>query len=432
MGHKMPEARPTPVDLTKFYPQFSMAERDRRWSAVRLLMAMEGLDALIVMSNDASFGMATANMRYLTQVGSLCGGEVLFTMDAPPVVWNGNQPQMHEPTNPYMHTQNWVTDIRRSLGLVGLATEIRDRGLDRMRIGIAPFSSTLFRMPYIFAQQQQALKELLPNATLVQASGILERARLVKSDEEVEMVRRAGRLARKAISEMVKSSVAGATEAEIFANMSRTQIAGGGEPQAFNFLSSGPIDHPGAELWRLRHGSEPPASPSLRPVSNGDLVITEFHTAVGGYLAGAEFTVLVGDKIPDQLKRIWDVSVEVLEASAKALRSGNTVREAVAAIRKPVTDAQLSYTELGFHGHGLASPEFPTVVHPEKSDLSSMNGAGIGDIVLERNMVFGNNIDVYDPNWKFDVGCMYGDTMVVRDDGGEKLVDVPLTLGGTT
>ena len=57
-----------------------------------------------------------------------------------------------------------------------------------------------------------------------------------------------------------------------------------------------------------------------------------------------------------------------------------------------------------------------------------MNGARLDNLVLEENMVFGNNIDIFDPGWKPDVGCMFGDMMVVKKGGAQKFVNVPLEL----
>jgi Xaa-Pro aminopeptidase len=57
-----------------------------------------------------------------------------------------------------------------------------------------------------------------------------------------------------------------------------------------------------------------------------------------------------------------------------------------------------------------------------------MNGAKVGNLVLEEGMVLGNNIDLFNPRWKPDVGCVFGDMMVVRKGGAQKLVNVPLEM----
>lgn len=46
-------------------------------------------------------------------------------------------------------------------------------------------------------------------------------------------------------------------------------------------------------------------------------------------------------------------------------------------------------------------------------------------------MCFGNNLDLFDPKWKPDVGCLLSDRMVVRKNGAELLVHTPRELGVT-
>lgn len=426
-------AMPTaPASLHEWVPQLSLAERDARWARMRELMALAGLDAMVLIANDMSFGMATANLRYLTQIGSLCGGEAVFFLDADPVVWNSNQPQMHQPVNGYRQTQRWVDDIRLSEGMAGVAAELRKHGCGTGRIGVAPFSSSLFATPYILAAQQSALEQELPDATLVPAGWLMEQLRLIKSAEEIGMIRRAAEICRASLDALVESARPGTPEAVLVADMLRAQVARGAEPQVFTFLSSGPVEHPRGEAWRLLHGTEPPGAPTMRPLGAGDAVVTEYHTSYGGYLAGAEFTIYLGQSAPPRLKAIFDVCVETLEVSAQALRPGVTIREAYTAIRRPAERAGIDFVELGFHGHGLASPEFPTVVHrPGHGAPRSMDGTGIGDLVIREGMVLCNNIDLFDPAWKPDVGCMYGDTMVVGPEATTRLVGVPTEMACT-
>jgi len=59
----------------------------------------------------------------------------------------------------------------------------------------------------------------------------------------------------------------------------------------------------------------------------------------------------------------------------------------------------------------------------------TLNGHGIGDLLLEEGMTVGNNIDLHDRRWKSDVGVMFADFMVVRPGGAELLVNTPRELG---
>jgi Xaa-Pro aminopeptidase len=166
----------------------------------------------------------------------------------------------------------------------------------------------------------------------------------------------------------------------------------------------------------------------MRPLAHGDIIISEFHTKYGGYRCHTEFTVYLGRQAPKELLHIWDVSVECLEASKEALVAGRTINEAIEMIRRPAKRAQLDWVELGFHGMGSASPEFPSVVYGPGYGNNKLNGYGIGEMVLEEGMTFGNNIDLHDSRWKPDVGCMLSDFMVVRPNKAECLVGTPLTL----
>lgn len=419
-------ARATKVPM-QYVPQLSLAERDRRWARVRKRMLLAGLDALIFLGNDIYWGMGMANIRYLFQIDSQLAAEALFPMSGGPVVWN-NVPHMNRPTNMYLSLQEWTSDIRTKAGIAGIASEIKSRGLDGGRLGLVGFSSTIQTTPTLLHDDVEALKKQLPKATFVQASWLLEELRIVKSEEEINMLRKAGEIARKVVDTMIDTARPGIPEAVVYGAMINTQISNGAEPNIFNLFASGPIEHPSEELWHMLHGCEQPLSPTMRPLADGDLILTEWHTKFGGYRCHTEYTVYLGKRAPDPLRRIWDVSVECLEASKSALVAGRTVREAVDMIRKPADKAGLDFVELGFHAMGLASPEFPTVIYREGYGHNALNGFNIGDMQLEEGMAFGNNIDLHDSRWKPDVGCMLSDFMIVRPNRAECLVGTPTEM----
>ena len=353
--------------------------------------------------------------------------EAIFPLSGEPVVWN-NVAHMNRPTNMYLSLQEWTTDIRPKAGIGGVASELKGRGLDGGRLGLVGFSSTIQTTPTLLHDDVEALKRQLPGATFVQASWLLEELRIVKSEEEIGMLRQAGKIARKVVDVMTEVARPGVPEAVVYAAMINTQIANGAEPNIFNLFASGPVEHPSEELWHMLHGCEQPLSPTMRPLCQGDLILTEWHTKFGGYRCHTEYTVYLGKRAPDPLRRIWDVSVECLEASKLALVAGRTIREAVQMIRQPAVKAGLDFVELGFHAMGLASPEFPTVIYQHGYGHNALNGHNIGDIPLEEGMTFGNNIDLHDSNWKPDVGCMLSDFMVVRPQKAECLVGTPTQL----
>lgn len=422
---RAPIARAAP--LFEYMPQMSLAERDRRWDRVRKKMLMAGIDALVFLGNDIYWGMGMANMRYMFQVDSQIGADAVFGLTGEPTVWNAVA-HMNLPTNMYLSIQEWVRDLRVRGGMVVVAGELTDRGLARSKIGLVGFSSTIQTTTTLLHGDVLQLESLLPEAQFVDASALLQEMRAVKSEEEIEMLRKAGRIARKVVDAMISSARPGVADAVVYAEMVKTQIANGAEPNIFNLFSAGPVEHPADELWHLLHGCEQPLTPSMRPLQQGDIIMAEWHTKYGGYRCHTEYTVYLGKKAPKELQHIWDVSVECLEASKDALTAGRTIREALETIRRPARKAGLSWVELGFHAMGNASPEFPTVVYSEGYGSSTLNGHRIENMVLEEGMCFGNNIDLHDPSWKKDVGCMLSDFMVVRPGRAECLIDTPLEL----
>ncbi|MFO1195047.1 MAG: M24 family metallopeptidase [Rhodoferax sp.] len=422
--HRDAQAAP----LFDYMPQLSLAERDRRWDRLRKKMLMAGLDGLVFLGNDIYWGMGMANMRYVFQVDSQIGADGLFTLSGDPVVWNAVA-HMNRPTNMYLSIQKWMKDFRTRAGMAAVADEIRTRGLAGSRLGLVGFSSTIQTTPTLLHEDVLALQRLLPEARFTDASALLQEMRMVKSEEEIDMLRKAGKIARKVIDAMRDAARPGLPDAHVYAEMVRTQIANGAEPNIFNLFAAGPLEHPSNELWHLLHGCEQPLTPSMRPLQAGDLIVAEWHTKYGGYRCHTEYTVYLGKKVPAPLQNIWDVSVECLHASREALTAGRTIREAVEMIRKPARKSGLDYVELGFHAMGTASPEFPTVIYQEGFGSNALNGHGIGDMVLEEGMCFGNNLDLHDSSWKPDVGCMLSDFMVVRPGQAECLIGTPLEIG---
>ena len=425
--HPLPKGAKATKELLKYVPQLSLKERDRRWDGIRKKMMLANIDVLLFMGNDAFWDMGMVNLRYVTQVGSKIGAHALFFIDRNPIIWNA-LPHMNRPTNMHLSTQEWVQDFRAFGGVPAVAAAIREAGLPRGRIGLVGFGSTIVTTPTFMHGDVVNYQKELPGFEFFDANWVIEQMRLIKSEEEIGMLVKAGAIARKTVDTLIEYSKPGIREAELYAELLRTQIANGAEPLIFHLLSSGPVEHPTKELWHLLHGAEQPIVPTTRPLQKGDVVVTEFHTQYGGYLAATEFTVYVGKRAPPQLLNIHKNCIAALEASLEALVPGNTLQQAWEAIRQPVEKAGLDFVELGFHGHGLASPEFPTVVYRPGFGPDSMNGARIGHLVFEEGMVFGNNIDLFDPRWKPDVGCMFGDMVVVRKGGAKRLVNVPLEL----
>ena len=415
---------PREKEITKLdfggIPVLSLEERDRRWNDLRRRMYVRGIDALILYGSDVGYGRGNSLFRYITHFADNHGAWGLFPLKGECVIMSGPR-HMHVPYSKHNALTNWVTDIRPDLGVDKLIKEIKDRGLDKGKIGLVSIPASSVSSDILPHAPVVLLEKELPNVEFVDANAILVDMRLIKSKEELDFLYKAAGLARKKVEAMIEGVQAGRTEADVYADMFCADIRNGGEPQHFNLLSSGNVydNDPGYKC--MLHGAAQPISPTMRVLREGDLVISEFHSQYGGYMSGCEFSVFIGEP-PKELAKIQEVAMQCLDQAIKTIKPGATLREAWTAIRQPILDNDMDWLELGFHGHGLCSPEFPNgCVYREEDARSSM----VGDVPFLEDMIVCINIDIHDPKWRKDVGVMFGDMLHITKDGAKPLINIP-------
>ena len=407
-----------PLDV----PMFSLEERDRRWSGLREKMFMRRLDCLVVVGTDLASSTGIANVRYLTQVGPTLDAYVIFPLVGEPIVYYG-APHMHVPIGPWQQIAGrWVDDVRPDAGVRGVIAGLREKGLGR-RIGVVGSRHMLSPLSHVSAAFMDELRRGMPDAVISDETPLVEELRMIKSAEELDFLRHAGAIARMKVDRLVELAQPGVTEAELWASMEYVGTVNGAEPATFNMLSSGPVTGDD-RVQALLHGAEVPHTATLRKIGEGDLIICEFHTSYGGYLAGTEFSVFVGEA-PPELVRVREVANDIIRSAKDLFVPGRTVGEIFRSWHKRADDEGLDFIELGFHGHGMGSPEFPANVYRE-GDHDALGLSGIGDVRLRADMVFGLNCDLHDPAWRRDVGVMLGDMVRVTPDGAEYLCNIPL------
>src|SRR5439155_10923 len=116
------------------YPRFSLAERDRRWKAVRELMREHRLDVIVTPQNSGHSTDYQANSRYLTHVGG--GGDADVAAVFP---LEGEVTAIATSAAPRWPTvQDWTRDVRearRNYGRV-IVERLKELNVERGRIGI--------------------------------------------------------------------------------------------------------------------------------------------------------------------------------------------------------------------------------------------------------------------------------------------------------
>ena len=189
---------------------------------------------------------------------------------------------------------------------------------------------------------------------VVEGREITERARVIKSPDEIELMLWSVRVCEAAIAKMQRRSEHGRTEVEIWAELHHENIRYGGEYIETRLLSSGPRTNP----WYQEA--------SQRVTQAGDLLAVDCDM-IGpyGYCADLSRTWTIGGTAPSAAQReLYRYALEQIEHNVALLGPGLSYSEYNdKSWRIPDRFVERNYG-LAFHGVGLADewPSMPTHV----------------------------------------------------------------------
>ena len=377
-------------------PRLSLAERDRRYRAVRAAMAAETLDVLICPASTARWEQTMADSRYLTTIGGF-GTETLtiFPRAGEVTAYVFNRSGF------WRAAQGWVGDVRdgRNLWLRNIEERLGELKLADGRIGIAGLSG-LTRTPdgIIPYATVEGIKRAFPRADIVNATELMSRVRQVKSAEEIELLRRATAIAETMVGTLADLKP-GDTERTVFANMTHRLIVEGGDLPAMMIIGAGPAAH-GMFV------------PTLRPLRAGDVITGEVEGRYAGYSGQIIRPAVLGEARGDY-RELTDITVAVFNDVCAAMSAGATLGSVLGAYEAAVERhgggaCRIAYPLM--HARGLGD-EYPTVLSPD--DI-----ARHGDFKLEAGMAF-----VLKPRVakKGVPTAQIGDMVVVGASGGIRL-----------
>lgn len=395
------------------YPRFSLAERDRRWKAVRELMRQNRLDVIVTPNNTGHSMDFQANTRYLTHCGG--GGDAdiaaVFPLEGE-VTAIATTAQARWPT-----VQEWTKDVRearRNYGRV-IVERLKELRADRGRIGITGLGEVEgTRTPEgtILYGTWKQIREAFSQAELVDATAILAEVRYVKSREEIEALTRSMDIIEIAYEAEIKAARSGVKDWEVWAETQCALMRNGSEmPVHCNWVSG---KNPRRTLTR----------PSMRILERGDLIINEVEASWIGYRAQGVQSVFV--EVVDPVHReLIKVQREVFNRVMENLKPGITVGELAELTKNTAGNiaprsgpAAGATAELTMHGRG-AGDDGPIITSTARSPRQLA-------VALSENMVF-----IFKPSARSADGnsiCTWGDTVVVTSRGGQRLGKRPHDL----
>ncbi len=213
---------------------------------------------------------------------------------------------------------------------------------------------------HLTVAERARLSRFLPKGfRLKSAPALVERERLVKDNDEIELVRSAVLLGSGLFDVALKSIRPGVREIEVAAEMEYAARRAGADAMSFEtIIASG-------ERSSLPHGR---ASEAKIPASG--FVVCDFGVILTGYCSDMTRTVYVG-RPSEEARRLYDAVKSAQQAAVGAVQSGISVGEVDEAARKVLQKEGLGryFTHSTGHGVGLEIHEAPRVAAGQKDLL---------------------------------------------------------------
>jgi Xaa-Pro aminopeptidase len=229
----------------------------------------------------------------------------------------------------------------------------------------------------------------------VPTGGLVESLRAVKSQDEVEIMRRAAALSDEIFEALSRERFTGRKERELVWWVERSFREAGAEDVSFpTVVAAGET------------GTSPHAVPGDRVIGSAVLVTVDAGCVVDGYCSDCTRTFAVG-AITERLQEIYTLCLEAQLAGLAAVKPGVSGRDADAAARTVISSQGLGDAfghGLG-HGVGIQIHEAPTL-RPESTDL------------LEAGNVVSVEPGIYLPG---EGGVRIEDLVLVTETGSERL-----------
>lgn len=185
----------------------------------------------------------------------------------------------------------------------------------------------------------------------------------VRSEEEIEAIRKAGAIVAQALEAVRKRARSGVTTARLDAIAVEAIVAAGGIP-AFKGYRGYPASLCVSVNEEVVHGI-----PSQRKLKDGDIVSLDAGVKLGDYFADAAITVGIG-KVSDEAERLMRATHDALQRGIEMARPGNRLSDISGAVQEHVESQGFSVVR-AFVGHGIGTkiheePEIPNFGKPGK------------------------------------------------------------------
>lgn len=345
-------------------------EARHRIAEVRRRLLDLRLDGMIVTTGE--------NVRYLSGfTGSLA--YVLIGQDVAEIIGD---------------SRYWIQigDEAPALELVRAAASQGTWPLVAQRIEAHGWHRTGFESEQLTVDQYDRLRRELPEGlTLVPTRGLIEELRMIKTPEEIELLRAVASIAARAFNRVRPAVRPGMRERDVAFLLEQTfRELGADGPSFETIVASG-------ERAALPHGRA-----SDRVIERGDMVVVDFGARAAGYNSDTTRTIVVGEPSADQ-QRVLDAVRSAQRESMGLMRPGVSASAVDQRAREVLAGEDDAFRHGLGHGIGLMVHERPYL-------------SGTDQTVLQPGMIVTNEPGIYVAGWG---GVRLEDMVLITTDGPE-------------
>ena len=190
-----------------------------------------------------------------------------------------------------------IQDVRSSRNgqfAIVMAERIHELGLEGGHIRLLEMDAR--HKDYMPTNQYLTLTSKLPKTEITFPEGFMHELLVIHSEEELDCVRHAGKLCNDAMHAVLQAAKPSATEQDLRAAAGSAILAGGGDID-FLIIGSTPMADPAMVFGNPR--------PSMRVLSEGDIIIMELAAGYRGYSAQIGQPICLGTP-PENIRRFWN------------------------------------------------------------------------------------------------------------------------------
>lgn len=247
--------------------------------------------------------------------------------------------------------------VEKTLGL------IRAAGARSKTIGLEK------RSWFLTAALAETLAAGLPESRIVDASLLVDRIRLIKSETEIRYLRQAGAIAEVEQRAALEAIAVGVTEAEVAAVIFHVGVKAGCEYTGLpHHIMSGYRYNVGHANW----------GPKM--IQRGELILLELYGCFERYHATQVRTISMGPP-SDAVKQAVDVVVAAQESGFAAMKPGASAREVDVLMRQPIRKIRPDYFQRTGYSTGIGFP-------PRSAEWDALDFNEQDDWELKEGMAF--------------------------------------------